>query len=183
MTDKQIIPFHERPFRIGMGIAVFNDKGQVFIGERSDIDGAWQMPQGGVTLAEIEDDLIGAALRELEEETGITEVIPLALTKNWKEYNFPDDTIDGLPVKSFSTKYRGQRQKWLAVRFHGDEKNISLDHHHEIEFQKWRWEELSAIPTLITPMKRPVYDYVVDCFGYLNDGTEPDLSKIILLSK
>lgn len=170
-------PMSERPYRLGMGIAVFNDKGQVFIGERSDIKGAWQLPQGGVTLQEIEDDLVQAALRELEEETGITNVELLAITKDWVTYDF----IDKGYVPGHSHKYRGQRQKWLAVRYLGSDADVKLDGHEEIEFSQWRWGDLDEIDQLIVEFKRPIYRFVQDCFAYIPNNEAADRTKVMCL--
>lgn len=175
--SQKIIPLHLRPYRIGMGIAVFNEKNEIFIAERYSQPGSWQLPQGGVTLQEIEDDLIGAALRELDEETGMTNVSLLCMTKDWMHYDFPPD--GEIPGTSF--KYRGQRQKWIAVRYHGSDDEIDLTTHEEIEFRDWRWGQLNEISDLIIDFKRPVYDFVQDCFAHIPANQEPDLSKVIKL--
>ncbi|MBK67022.1 MAG: RNA pyrophosphohydrolase [Rickettsiales bacterium] len=169
---------HERPYRLGMGIAVFNKDNKVFIGERMDIPGAWQLPQGGVTLQEIETNLIDAALRELDEETGIKNVELIAITKDWAHYDF----IDQGYVPGHSHKYRGQRQKWLAVRYLGKDDEIDLTtHEEEIEFQNWRWDDLSNIDQLIVDFKRPIYKFVQSCFAFIPEEKSADLSKVIKL--
>ncbi len=174
------LPFHLRPYRLGVGIAAFNSKGQVFVGERKDIPGAWQLPQGGITLGEIETSLIDAGLRELYEETGMQNVTPLCVTKDWIHYDF--DEQKGY-VPGHSQKYRGQRQKWIAVRYEGRDEEIDLEcHPEEIEFSQWRWSDLNDIPSLIVPFKRHIYDFVVDRFSYLYTNEDADLSKVIKLS-
>jgi putative (di)nucleoside polyphosphate hydrolase len=176
-TDTPPLPMHLRPYRLCMGIVVFNQKGHVFLGERADVKNAWQLPQGGITMNEIDEDLIGAALRELEEETGITDVTPLAITKDWVSYDFPQEKS----IPGASDKYRGQQQKWIAVRFNGDDSSIRLDLHHEIEFINWRWGNLSETPDLIVDFKKPVYRFVCDCFAPIAQNAALDRSKVITL--
>ena len=172
---KDYLPMHKRPYRLGMGIAVFNNKGKVFVGERLDIPGAWQLPQGGVTLQEIETSLMDAALRELQEETGMINVEPIAMTKDWAHYDFIDEGY----VPGHSHKYRGQRQKWLAVRYLGKDTEIDLNTHlEEIEFKAWRWDDLKNIDTLIVDFKRPIYKFVQSCFAFIPENKPADLSKV-----
>lgn len=168
------LPPHERPYRLCMGVIVFNKEGKVFMGERSDLPGEWQFPQGGITLDEVEKDIIGAGLRELEEETGITNVDLIAITKDWVSYDFPTEGH----VPHHSHKYRGQRQKWIAVRFNGKDSDINLENHEEIEFSNWRWADLSEAPSLIVAFKRHVYEFVCDAFSYIPNNQKPDHSKV-----
>lgn len=148
---------------------VLNRAGRVFIGRRSngpehvDDTHAWQMPQGGVDPGE---DTWLAALRELHEETNIRSVERLAEMKEWLTYDIPPEIIG----RRWRGKYRGQRQKWYAVRFTGDEREIDPLHPpdgHKPEFLAWRWEPMENLPTLIIPFKRKVYEQVVTAFGYL----------------
>ena len=174
------LPMHLRPYRLGVGVAAFNKEGQVFIAERMDIPGAWQLPQGGITLQEIETSLVDAALRELYEETGMQNVTPLAITKDWVHYDFNEDK--GY-VPGHSHKYRGQRQKWIAVVYEGKDKDINLEcHEEEIEFKQWKWIDLSDITDHIVPFKRHIYEFVIDRFTYIANKTQPDLSKVLKLS-
>jgi len=158
------------PYRDCVGIAVFNANGNVFMGHRKsegDPDqsaahgSAWQMPQGGIDKGE---DPLGAALRELHEETNMTSVSLLAEAPEWIHYDLPDDLI-GI---AFKGKYRGQRQRWFAFAFTGDESEIDVAEpaggKHPPEFNAWRWEKLSRAPGLIVPFKRPAYEKVVEAF-------------------
>lgn len=168
------LPFHERPFRPCIGIVVFNQKNQVFVGERADIKDAWQLPQGGISADE---DAVLAGLRELEEETGISNVTPLALLNEWVFYDFPQPGY----IPNHSEKYRGQKQKWLAVRFNGSDDEISLTNHEEIEFQAWKWIDLEKTVDLIVDFKKPSYQKAIDSFLPFTQDQLPKGQGIILL--
>jgi putative (di)nucleoside polyphosphate hydrolase len=148
---------------------LLNRDGRVFIGRRSDgpehVDAshAWQMPQGGVDPGE---DPWPAALRELYEETNVRSVERLGETRDWLTYDIPR----GIIGQAWKGKYRGQRQKWYALRFVGDESEIDVAHPaggHEPEFTDWRWEPMANLPALIIPFKRKVYEQVVAEFRHL----------------
>jgi len=148
---------------------LLNADGRVFIGKRSDgpehVDAThvWQMPQGGVDPHE---DTWAAALRELYEETNVRSVERLGETRDWLTYDIPPEIIG----QAWKGKYRGQRQKWYALRFTGEESEIDVAHPaggHEPEFMAWRWEPMANLPALIIPFKRKVYEQVVDAFRHL----------------
>ncbi len=154
------ITFAERPYREGVGIALFNREGHVFVGRRTDTDeAAWQMPQGGIDAGETPAE---AALRELGEEVGTTKAEIIGQSRGWLEYDLPRDIAD----KVWHGRYRGQRQMWFALRFLGDDDDIDLDTH-EAEFADWRWVPLGLTPSLIVPFKRPLYEMVVAEFAGL----------------
>lgn len=155
--------FEDLPYRPCVGIMVVNRAGLAFIGRR--IDGpehvalvhAWQMPQGGI---DTDEEPWPAALRELREETNISSVERLGEISEWLTYDIPRDLV-GL---AWQGCYRGQTQKWFAVRFTGAETEIDIAHPagaHEAEFSAWRWEPLQNIPELVVPFKRAVYERVV----------------------
>jgi putative (di)nucleoside polyphosphate hydrolase len=148
---------------------LLNRDGLVFIGRRSggpehtDATHVWQMPQGGV---DPDEDPWRAALRELYEETNVRSVERLGETRDWLTYDIPREIIG----QAWKGKYRGQRQKWYAVRFTGQESEIDVAHPaggHEAEFTAWRWEPMANLPALIIPFKRKVYDQVVEEFRHL----------------
>ena len=148
---------------------LLNREGRAFIGRRSDgpehVDAshAWQMPQGGV---DSDEDPWQAALRELYEETNVRSVERLGETRDWLTYDIPRAIIG----RAWKGKYRGQRQKWYALRFVGDDSEIDVAHPgggHEPEFAEWRWEPMANLPALIIPFKRKVYEQVVREFQHL----------------
>jgi putative (di)nucleoside polyphosphate hydrolase len=157
------------PYRDCVGIALFNADGRVFIArrapdgteDRSEFFNPWQMPQGGLDMGE---EPYAAALRELYEETSIRAVSPLAEAPDWVTYDLPDEVL-GVALKG---KYRGQRQKWFALRFEGPENEIDVLHpakgQHPAEFNAWRWEDLEVVPDLVVPFKRPAYEQIVTAF-------------------
>lgn len=157
------------PYRPCVGVALVNRGGLVFIGRRRSHAGpehvddhhAWQMPQGGIDPGE---DPYRAALRELYEETSVRTVSFLGEAENWYAYDLPG-AVSG---RAWRGRYRGQRQKWFAFRFEGDETEIEIHRPgggaHKAEFDAWRWEKLELMPELIIPFKRIVYENVVSEF-------------------
>ncbi|MBT8472699.1 MAG: RNA pyrophosphohydrolase [Marinicaulis sp.] len=157
----------DKYYRPNVGIVLFNKKGEVWFGRRisdfvDDADKAppfcWQMPQGGVDKGE---GIIDAAYRELKEETGVTSARLLALSTGWLAYDFPREYK--------KKKWRGQRQKWAAMLFEGDDAEIRIDNDDHQEFDAWRWGALEDAPPLIVPFKRSVYEELVAAFRPLRD--------------
>ena len=145
------------PYRRGVGVALFNARGQVFAAERIDTPGAWQMPQGGLDKGE---EPWPAALRELKEEIGTAKAERLHET-DWLRYELPPDLVGHV----WHGKYRGQEQKWFAARFTGADTDIDLTADKHPEFRAWRWTNLNALPDLIVPFKRELYVSVVTAFA------------------
>lgn len=159
MTDTAILPY--RPC---VGVMLVNRHGHAFVGKRIDNREGdfWQMPQGGIDDGE---DLRTAALRELQEETGVTEALValIAQTRDELLYDLPEELVG----KLWKGKYRGQRQHWMLARFTGEDADIRLDAHNPPEFCEWKWIEPNLLPELIVPFKRRVYHAVLDEFRAL----------------
>ena len=143
--------------RPNVGVVLFNDRGLVWLGRRARTPEPWnwQFPQGGVDDGE---DLLDAARRELEEETGARSADLLGRTEGWIVYDFPAE------VAARGGRWRGQKQVWFAFRFTGDDSEFRLDGHHQVEFEDWRWAQLDEAPELIVPFKRAAYEQVVAAF-------------------
>ena len=121
------------------------------------------MPQGGI---DEDEDPYAAAVRELQEETGIVSISLLAEAPGWLTYDLPPDVA----MEAWKGRYRGQTQKWFAFRFNGDESEINIlapAGGHKPEFDAWKWVPINQITSLIIPFKRAVYEQVVDIFGPL----------------
>ena len=115
---------------------------------------AWQMPQGGIDEGEAPAD---AVVRELEEETGTAKADIIAESRAWLTYDLPDE----LAGVAWDGKYRGQKQKWFALRFTGADSDFDLDADDRPEFCEWRWASLQELPGLIVPFKRRLYDDII----------------------
>jgi putative (di)nucleoside polyphosphate hydrolase len=151
----------EGGYRAGVGILLFNARGEVFVGQRNDIaEAAWQAPQGGVDDGETP---LQAALRELSEEIGTDRVEVIAETDRWLRYDFPDEAA----AARWNGQWRGQQQKWFAMRFLGTDDDIDLETEHP-EFSAWRWVALADLPALAAPFKRDVYQALSTHFGSLS---------------
>ncbi|MBT8408243.1 MAG: RNA pyrophosphohydrolase [Alphaproteobacteria bacterium] len=148
MTPEEIARL---PYRPCVGVMLADMRGQLFVGERIDTPGAWQMPQGGIDDGETPQQ---AALRELGEETGVpadlTQIV--AETDDWIAYDLPHDIVPRI----WKGRYRGQRQKWVLVRFLGQDRDINIEVEHP-EFSRWRWMNPDDVLNHIVPFKRNVY--------------------------
>jgi putative (di)nucleoside polyphosphate hydrolase len=165
----------DKPYRPNVGVALFNTRGEVLIARRFRSDGPevispgleWQMPQGGIDGAE---DPRVAVMRELWEETGVTHASYLAET-DWLTYEFPP--YEGPPHRL--AVFRGQRQKWFALRFTGTDEEInplSPRNGQPPEFDAWRWERLDRVASLVVPFRREVYETVACAFARFANNVE-----------
>jgi putative (di)nucleoside polyphosphate hydrolase len=164
--------YDDLPYRPCVGTMVLNSAGHAFIGRRAsgpehvDLTHEWQMPQGGVDPGE---DPWEAALRELFEETNIRSVEKLAESRDWLSYDLPPDVA----AQAWGGRYRGQTQKWYALRFTGNDSEIDIAHPgggHEPEFFQWRWEPPANLVELIIPFKRKIYERVLAEFAPVIGG-------------
>ncbi|MFP4273848.1 MAG: RNA pyrophosphohydrolase [Paracoccaceae bacterium] len=156
MTPEEIAAL---PYRPCVGVMLANGRGEIFVGQRIDTDiAAWQMPQGGIDPGETPRD---AALRELWEETGVpAELVTVeAETPGWVTYDLPADLVP----RVWKGRYRGQKQKWFLLRFHGEDAQIRIETDHP-EFSEWRWIDPALLPGVIVPFKRAVYEEVLGVF-------------------
>ncbi|MGV2981834.1 RNA pyrophosphohydrolase [Camelimonas sp. ID_303_24] len=169
MTDDK--RFLKLPYRLCVGVMLLNRDNEVFVGKRRNEAGpehvnaaySWQMPQGGIDDGE---EPYPAALRELYEETSVSSVELVAEAPAWYSYDLPQEILR----RSWRGRYRGQKQKWFALRFTGNESEINVRHPaggHRAEFSEWRWAPMDSLPDLIIPFKRPVYEQVVAAFSQL----------------
>ncbi len=148
------------PYRPCVGIMLINADKLVFVGQRLDnLVEAWQMPQGGIDEGETPEV---AALRELGEETGTDKAEIIAESRDWLTYDLPAELVPQV----WKGRYRGQRQKWYAMRFTGTDADIDIETKHP-EFAAWKWVEHQHLPSLIVPFKRALYETVVAEFAPL----------------
>ncbi len=152
-------------YRPCAGIVLINDAGKVWVGHRKfDSQDAfsefqWQLPQGGIDKGETAAE---AAVRELYEEVGTRKAEIIAETKDWLYYDLPPEVLARKKVN----KWGGQRQKYFAMKFLGQDSDVDLEVHHP-EFDEWRWAEIDELPGLCVPFKRHVYTQVVTEFTSL----------------
>ena len=146
-------------YRPCVGVMLLNRAGEVWVGRRIGLPDAWQMPQGGIEAGETPR---AAALRELKEEIGTDSVLVLAENDGWLDYDLPPD----IAARLWSGRYRGQRQKWFALRFVGQAGEIDINTA-EPEFTDWRWVPMAMLPDIAIDFKRPIYRQLVAEFGHL----------------
>lgn len=143
---------------------LFNPAGRVFVARRIDTPGeAWQLPQGGIRR----DEKPRAALfRELAEEIGTDNAAVVARSRRWLRYDLPADLVG----RVWGGRYRGQEQRWYALRFTGTDADIDLNAHGSPEFAAWRWSPFEDLPAMAVSFKRSLYKDLVDEFRFIADN-------------
>ncbi len=145
--------FKKLPLRKGVGVILLNSENKVFVAKRIDNPkNFWQMPQGGVDNNE---DFLSAALRELKEETSISNVELIQELDGMTTYELPDNLLGII----WRGKYRGQKQKWFLMRFIGNDNEINLKTKHP-EFLEWRWIEIDEITNFVVDFKFEIYQNI-----------------------
>jgi putative (di)nucleoside polyphosphate hydrolase len=159
LTDTEIDAL---PYRPSVGLVVLNPAGRIFAGQRIDNPtDAWQMPQGGIDHGEAPHE---AALRELTEETGIApeRVEILRESRAWLPYDLPRYLVP----KLWKGRFRGQKQRWFALRFLGSDADVNIETRHP-EFRVWTWMAHDELLDRIVPFKRDTYSRVFAEFADL----------------
>ena len=152
------------PYRPYVGAALFNVHGKVLVARRADLanaegrPGGWQLPQGGI---DADEEPARAVLRELAEEIGTGQAVILGEHPDWLLYDLPPELVG----HALGGRYRGQRQRWFALRFTGADADIRLDLDPHPEFDAWRWADLADLPALAPPFKRAVYEVLAQSFA------------------
>lgn len=166
MTGADPVPdaYAHLPYRPNVGAVLFNRHGQVLVARRADLPnaegapGIWQLPQGGIDGAE---DPAQAVLRELAEEVGTANATIIGEHPEWLSYDLPPELMG----RALGGRYRGQRQRWFALRFLGEDSDIRLDLDPHPEFDAWRWAPLAALPTLEVGFKQATYRILAASFA------------------
>ena len=152
------------PYRPNVGAVLFNREGLVFVARRADLPnaegpaGGWQLPQGGI---DADEDPRAAVLRELAEEIGTDKAEIIGEHAEWLSYDLPPELVG----VALGGRYRGQRQRWFALRFLGEDSDIRLDADPDPEFDAWRWAELAELPELAVGFKRAIYQVLAEAFA------------------
>jgi putative (di)nucleoside polyphosphate hydrolase len=152
------------PYRPNVGAALFNRRGLVFVARRADLPnaegpaGGWQLPQGGI---DPDEDPRAAVLRELAEEIGTDCAEIIGEHPDWLTYDLPPHLV-GIALGG---RYRGQTQRWFALRFIGEDSDIRLDADPDPEFDAWRWVSLHELPALAVDFKLPIYRILTASFA------------------
>lgn len=163
-----MVDINKLPYRPCVGILLLNSANKVWVGkripkwEKDHSAHLWQMPQGGIDEGE---EPIDAAFRELREETGVSNVELIDSIPEWLTYDLPPEAV-GVALKGL---FRGQQQKWFAMRYLGDDADINIDPQlgEKAEFSEWKWVDMRSLPNMVIPFKREIYLTVVEKFQHL----------------
>ncbi len=153
----------EKGWRLGVGIVLINQQNKIFMGERIDNKGAWQMPQGGVNIT-INENLDIAAKRELYEETGVRTVKIINQSEDWYYYKLPRN----LKNRLWGGKFLGQKQKWFLFSFEGTDEEINLQADKKPEFYNWKWANPHDVLKNVVDFKKEIYQQILSEFKFIN---------------
>ena len=151
-------------YRPNVGAVLFDRRGLVFVARRADLPnaegapGGWQLPQGGI---DDDEDPARAVLRELAEEIGTDRATILGEHDAWLTYDLPPELLG----RALGGRYRGQRQRWFAMRFTGQDSDIRLDQDPHPEFDAWRWAPLAELPGMAVGFKHAIYVTLAQSFA------------------
>jgi len=138
-------------------VAVFtNFEGKFLVCERSDVQGAWQFPQGGIEPGE---SALNALYREMREEIGSDAFKVVKEAASVVKYRFPPE-LKG----SISQKWLRQRQTWVSTIFdEGAKPDLSIA---EGEFTQYSWRTIDEVVKGIVDWKRHSYVEGLQSLGF-----------------
>jgi putative (di)nucleoside polyphosphate hydrolase len=147
-------------FRAGVVAVVTDTSGHVMAFERSDVPGAWQLPQGGIDVGEAVE---AAAWRELFEETGLgsEQVELIGEYPEWTVYEWPTELRDS--GRRHSRQRLGQAQRWFVFRIRHDSVEPTPD---GVEFGAWQWVDPQWLIDQVVEFRRPAYERVLGGLGH-----------------
>ena len=148
------------PYRPCVGVMLLNRDGKVWVGRRFGMPEAWQMPQGGIDKDESPAE---AAIRELAEEVGTANARIIGESREWLAYDLPSELVP----KTWGGRFRGQRQKWFAMEFLGDDTEFAPERAAHPEFDAWQWIDARQLPALAVGFKQSIYQSVAAEFAPL----------------
>ncbi|XP_038715399.1 nudix hydrolase 25-like [Tripterygium wilfordii] len=153
-------------YRPQVGVCLINSDSQIFVASRLNVPGAWQMPQGGI---EDDEEPKSAAIRGLQEETGIVSAEIVAEVPKWLTYDF-SPAVKAKVNRLWGGEWHGQAQKWFLTRMTNDDSEINLANGGaDTEFSEWKWASPEEVIEQAVDYKRPMYEEVVRTFQpYLN---------------
>jgi putative (di)nucleoside polyphosphate hydrolase len=141
------------PYRKCVAILLMKE-GKVLACQRSDIPGAWQLPQGGVDENE---NHLETAKRELLEETNVRSIQLIGSTINLYRYDFPESSQRKFVENKKQVQYVGQELAFVVFKFLGSDDEINVDTEHG-EFSSWKWVTIEELMQLIVDFKKQAYE-------------------------
>ncbi len=139
---------------------------EIFLVERADEAGHWQLPQGGRE----DESPAKAGRRELSEEAGTDKFATKGVFKNVYKYNFrpagcptadEKTAADGSPAaaglnrqgqKRRKYDYKGQRQSLYVAEFTGEDTDFRLNFW---DHRAWKWVPAARLVESVHPWRRP----------------------------